>query len=316
MSLEQQPMSSPDHGFTNPPITILIIDDNHDDARLIRRDLSGAGRNSYYTVHHTDSIKMGLARLEQGGIDIILLDLGMPESSGLSAFDTVQTQAPAVPIIVLTGNDDDDLAIKAAQKGAQDYLVKGQTSGLLLQRAIRYAIERKRTEMELKRLNELLERQATTDPLTGISNRLKFNEVLDAEVQRAKRYAMPLSLIMFDIDRFKLINDTHGHDIGDRVLRELTALVKGNIRVNDSLARWGGEEFMILAANTTLENARLFAEGLRSLIAGHSFQDVGRVTCSFGIARLLDESSDQLLQRVDRALYSAKENGRDRVEIA
>jgi diguanylate cyclase (GGDEF)-like protein len=295
-------------------IVVLLIEDNHDDALLIQRDLSRAVRISY-TIIHVDGVAKGLERLNSGGIDVVLLDLGLPGNQGLGVLEQVQAQSTAVPVIVLTGHDDDELAREAIQKGAQDYLVKGQVTGNLLQRAILYAIERKRAAVELKRLNELLEHQATTDPLTGISNRLKFTEMLEAEIQRSTRYALPLSLIMFDIDYFKKVNDSHGHHVGDRVLREIVALVRDNIRVNDLLARWGGEEFMIMATNTTLENARLFAEGLRLLIAQHSFHEVGSVTCSFGVARLIDDSQDQFIQRVDRAMYDAKARGRNRVEI-
>jgi diguanylate cyclase (GGDEF)-like protein len=295
-------------------IVVLLIEDSRDDALLIERDLSKAVRSSFHVVH-ADGIGKGVEQLAGGGIDVVLLDLGMPESHGLSALEMVQTQSPAVPVIVLTGQDNDDLALEAVQKGAQDYLLKGQVTGSLLRHAIRYAIERKRVSVELKRLNELLGHQATTDPLTGISNRLKFNDMLEAEIQRSKRYALPLSLVMFDIDHFKHINDTHGHQVGDRVLREIVALVRDNIRVNDLFARWGGEEFMIMATNTTLDNARHFAEGLRLLIAQHSFQEAGSVTCSFGVARLIDDTQDQLIQRVDRALYDAKARGRDRVEV-
>lgn len=293
-------------------ITVLLIEDNPDDVLLIQRDLSKAVRHAFRVIH-ADGVEKGMELLKNGAIDVVLLDLGMPENRGLASLEKVQLEAPAVPIVVLTGNDDDDQAVAAVQKGAQDYLVKGQVSSSLLQRALRYAIERKRAAVELKRLNELLERQATTDALTGISNRLKFNEMLDAEVHRSKRYGLPLSLVMFDIDGFKKINDTYGHQAGDRVLRELTALVRENIRVNDLFARWGGEEFMIMATNTTLENARFFAEGLRQLIAQHTFHAVGTITCSFGVARLLDDSQDLLIQRADRALYDAKAGGRDRV---
>jgi diguanylate cyclase (GGDEF)-like protein len=296
-------------------IVVLLIEDNHDDALLIQRYLSKAIKVSYQ-IHHVDELRKGLDFLNSGGVDVVLLDLGLPDAQGLSAFENVYAISPNVPIIVLTGHDDDDLAMEAVHKGAQDYLVKGQIAGSLLQRAIRYAIERKRAAEELKRLNELLERQATTDPLTGILNRLKFNHTLNAEIQRSKRYAMPLSLIMFDIDHFKNINDSHGHHAGDKVLREIVELVKENIRVHDFFARWGGEEFMIMATNTVLDNARLLAEHLRLKIGRHHIQGVGRVTCSFGVAQLINDTEDQLMQRVDHALYQAKANGRDRVEIA
>jgi diguanylate cyclase (GGDEF)-like protein len=296
-------------------IGVLLIEDNHDDALLIQRYLSKAMK-VLYQVNHVDELRKGLERLKSGGVGVVLLDLGLPGDHGLSAFEKVHASSPNVPIIVLTGHDDDDLALEAVQKGAQDYLVKGQIAGSLLQRSIRYAIERKRAAEELKRLNEQLERQATTDPLTGILNRLKFNNTLNAEIQRSKRYAFPLSLIMFDIDHFKNVNDSWGHHMGDEVLREIVGLVKENIRVHDVFARWGGEEFMILATNTGQANARLLAEHLRLMIGRHHIQGVGRVTCSFGVAQLMRDTQDQLTQRVDRALYQAKAHGRDRVEIA
>jgi diguanylate cyclase (GGDEF)-like protein len=296
-------------------IIVLLIEDNNDDALLIQRYLSRAIKVSYQ-VHHVDELRKGLDFLNSGGVDVVLLDLGLPDAQGLRAFEKVYAMSPNVPIIVLTGHDDDDLAMEAVHKGAQDYLVKGQIAGTLLQRSIRYAIERKRAAGELKRLNELLERQATTDPLTGILNRLKFNNTLYAEIQRSKRYTIPLSLIMFDIDHFKNINDSYGHHVGDKVLCEIVDLVKENIRVHDFFARWGGEEFMIMATNTEQDNARLLAEHLRLKIGQHHIQGVGRVTCSFGVAQLINDTEDQLRQRVDRALYQAKANGRDRVEIA
>ncbi len=177
--------------------------------------------------------------------------------------------------------------------------------------------ERKKVAEELRLLNDILARQATTDPLTGISNRLKCNEALSTEVRRANRFHTPLSLIMFDIDQFKQINDTFGHHTGDLVLREVTGLVSQSVRVHDLFARWGGEEFMIMVTNSVAENARLFAEKLRQQIEHRQFSGTGRVTCSFGVAQLeLDETDDSFTRRVDGALYQAKALGRNRVETA
>ena len=169
----------------------------------------------------------------------------------------------------------------------------------------------------MKRLNELLTLQATTDPLTGISNRLKFGETLKAEISRSRRYTLPLSLIMFDIDHFKGINDTYGHLTGDKVLVGIVELVSKNVRVNDLFARWGGEEFMIMVTNSALDHARILAEKLRLMIEQHHSPEGIRVTCSFGVAQLLhDESEDRFIQRVDDALYLAKARGRNRLETA
>ncbi len=319
------------------PIVVLLIEDDSDDALLIQRYLSSAMKIPYQ-VRHVDRLEKGLAFLNSGGADVVLLDLGLPDGNGLRTLDKAHALSPHIPIIVLTGHDDDDIAVEALHNGAQDYLVKGKVDGGLLQRAIRYAIERNKllTELkeaekalrdgeaerqqaaeELKRLNGLLERQATTDPLTGISNRLKFNNTLETELQRSMRYALPLSLIMFDIDHFKSINDTYGHQTGDSVLCELAALTLKNVRLYDLFARWGGEEFMILVTNTAPDNVRMFAEKLRLRIEDRPFAGAGRVTCSFGVAHFQgDETADRFVQRVDAALYRAKARGRNRVEMA
>ncbi len=311
-------------------IAVLLIEDDANDALLIRRYLSSAGKIPY-EVNHVDQIRSGLDLLSVGGVDIVLLDLSLPDGCGLSCFDMVHELVPHIPVIVLTGHDDDDVAVEAVQKGAQDFLVKGRVDGSLLQRAIRHAIERnklltelKRAESarrdvsdELKRLNELLVHQATTDHLTGISNRLKFGDTLSTEISRSRRYALPLSLIMFDIDHFKGINDTYGHLAGDGVLVGIAELVSKNIRFHDLFARWGGEEFMIMVKNSALENARIFAEKLRLIIEQHQFPGGISVTCSFGVGQfLLDESGDRFIQRVDDALYLAKGRGRNRLETA
>jgi diguanylate cyclase (GGDEF)-like protein len=311
-------------------IVVLLIEDDSNDALLIQRYLSNTGKGPY-EVNRVDRLRAGLELLDRDNIDIVLLDLELPDGHGLNSFDRVHALAPHIPIIVMTGHDDDDVAVEAVQKGAQDFLTKGKVDGGLLQRAIRYAIERNKllTDLkqaesarrdaaeEMKRLNELLARQATTDSLTGISNRLKFGESLKAEINRSRRYALPLSLIMFDIDHFKGVNDTYGHLAGDKVLVGIADLVSKNTRVNDLFARWGGEEFMIMVMNSALDNARMSAEKLRLLIEQHLFPGDIRVTCSFGVAQFLhDESEDRFIQRVDDALYLAKARGRNRLETA
>ena len=156
---------------------------------------------------------------------------------------------------------------------------------------------------------------ATTDSLTGIANRREFSTILAREVELAKRYGTPVSLAMYDLDYFKLVNDTFGHDAGDHVLQAVTSLVKENIRAPDIVARWGGEEFMLLMPQSDMGAASNVAEKLRLAIAEHDFDKVGKLTVSFGVTAF--ESGDDknsLLKRVDDALYRAKEHGRNRVE--
>jgi diguanylate cyclase (GGDEF)-like protein len=156
-----------------------------------------------------------------------------------------------------------------------------------------------------------------TDRLTELYNKGKFNEVLQNEIERAKRYKRPLSLIIFDIDHFKKINDTYGHKVGDEVLKELAKLIRKNIRKFDFAARWGGEEFVILAPETDIEGAKNLAEKLRKEVEKHKFLQVNKVTISLGVAQYnFEESPEEFVVRADLALYKAKEGGRNRVEVA
>lgn len=157
---------------------------------------------------------------------------------------------------------------------------------------------------------------AIKDPLTGIFNRQKFGEALEDEVERAARYHQHLALIMFDIDRFKNVNDTYGHQAGDYILQGVVNTVQQHIRKLDIFARYGGEEFVVLAPETTLEGAGALAEKLREIIADSEFQYVGKLTCSFGVSGYRDgEKPDQFIKRADDALYAAKNAGRNRVEM-
>ena len=168
-----------------------------------------------------------------------------------------------------------------------------------------------------KRMTNSLQRLATTDDLTGAYNRRQFGEVIKYEIHRAIRYMDTLSLIMFDLDHFKRINDTYGHNAGDEVLKTVADRVKDNIRVTDIFARVGGEEFTILVPATGLEGAKVVADKLRQSIESHAFETVGIVTASFGVAEFSrDEKSEGLIKRSDNALYAAKANGRNRVVIA
>ncbi|ABM02139.1 diguanylate cyclase with PAS/PAC sensor [Psychromonas ingrahamii 37] len=169
--------------------------------------------------------------------------------------------------------------------------------------------ERKKVEEEIKLL-------ATTDSLTGIANRRAFSTHLASELERSNRYGTPLSLVMFDIDYFKKVNDNFGHDAGDDVLQALSELVKRNIRAVDIVARWGGEEFMLLMPESDISAATAAIEKLRREISDFPFGQVGSLTVSFGITVfVLNEDSKVFLKRVDDALYQAKEKGRNRVEI-
>jgi diguanylate cyclase (GGDEF)-like protein/hemerythrin-like metal-binding protein len=164
--------------------------------------------------------------------------------------------------------------------------------------------------------NRLLENLAMKDELTGVYNRHYLDQTLHAEMERQDRYSMPLSLIMIDIDHFKLINDNFGHDVGDIVLTEIAHRISNGIRETDVLFRWGGEEFFILMPHTEISGAALLADKLRIMVSSVPINPVGIISASFGVAeRSKGEPRNDVFRRIDQALYRAKNGGRNRVEI-
>jgi diguanylate cyclase (GGDEF)-like protein len=167
------------------------------------------------------------------------------------------------------------------------------------------------------RMENKLEELAVTDSLTKIYNRSKFDEIIRKEIERTRRYDKFLSIIIFDIDHFKNVNDTYGHLIGDYVLKTIANLTKENIRETDYLIRWGGEEFMIVLPETVLERAEVLADRIIKAINSYKFKKAGRVTVSIGVAQFKEiESAESFIKRADEALYKAKTNGRDKVEVS
>jgi diguanylate cyclase (GGDEF)-like protein len=163
-------------------------------------------------------------------------------------------------------------------------------------------------------VSKKLEERAFYDTLTKIYNREKLNEFLTYEIDVANRYSTELSIIIFDIDNFKVINDSYGHITGDHVLRHLSMFVKNSIRKTDLLARWGGEEFIIVATSTSINSATIVAENIRELINEDDFPEVGKISCSFGVASYIrGESMESFIERADKALYRAKKSGKNRV---
>ena len=169
---------------------------------------------------------------------------------------------------------------------------------------------------KLKIMINELDQLARTDELTGAWNRRRFEETVETEMDRLRRYGQRLSLMILDVDHFKKINDLYGHSIGDQVLIDLSNTIRSSLRASDSLTRWGGEEFVILCPNTTAEIVSNLAERLRKEISSIKFQEVGNITLSFGVAECgSEETWEQWLHRADEALYLAKSGGRDQVKI-
>jgi diguanylate cyclase (GGDEF)-like protein len=233
-----------------------------------------------------------------------LIDLSLPDARGLEALRQLQRIAPEIPIIVLTGNDHDELAVEAVQEGAQDYLVKGYVNAHLLGRAIRYAIERKRAELDLVQ-------HALHDALTGLPNRLLFLDHLHAALERAKRHGSSVAVLFLDLDRFKAINDSLGHEIGDQVLVEAAKRLQILARPTDTLARFGGDEFLLLLEGVGEFDVNRIAERLIAAV-DEPFSVLGHeifIGLSVGIAftRAPHADAGTLIRLADQAMYRAKE---------
>ncbi|RXF75562.1 diguanylate cyclase [Hansschlegelia zhihuaiae] len=175
----------------------------------------------------------------------------------------------------------------------------------------------RKAQSKLQDLARDLNIKATTDPLTGLYNRLRLNDILPHEMARSDRVGSPLSVVMYDIDQFKGVNDRFGHAVGDKVLATLSGTVSASLRATDNLVRWGGEEFLLILPDTDPESARHVAEKLRAAVAAQPFDEVGQVTSSFGVAGYAaGEPMADLIARADKALYRAKANGRNQVAVA
>lgn len=169
-------------------------------------------------------------------------------------------------------------------------------------------------ESRIQQHTDNLKKLSTTDQLTGLYNRLYLDNTFKTELEKCKRYKRQFSIVLADIDHFKSINDTFGHQVGDQVLTEFSAILQQHVRRTDTVGRWGGEEFLIICPETDLDGAAAFAENLRLLINLYEFTDAGEQTCSFGVTSFLPEDSEeQMTARADKALYKAKELGRNKV---
>ena len=226
-----------------------------------------------------------------------------------------------IPIILVVEDDQDDQLVKGFDLGINDYLIKPIDRNELLAR-VRTQVRRWRYHGQLRRTYERSIEMALTDSLTGLYNRRYLIAHLDGQIARMEHGGKPMSLIMFDIDLFKKVNDSHGHAVGDSVLRELATRVGGNLRVFDTVARFGGEEFVIVMPDTDVAIACVVAERLRVDIEGHGFQLLGfeemiLIIVSVGVAMTLaaGDNSMALLNRADQAMYYAKNAGRNRAVL-
>lgn len=321
--------------------TVLVVDDNTENIKLAAHYLREEG---YRIAFSTDGEKT-LSMAGQTVYDLILMDVMMPDIDGYETCRRLKKipEYRDVPVIFLTARTDKESIVQGFHAGGADYLTKpfhGEELVLRVQThlelkrsrekleelnaelqkellsGIKLTDELNRSREELQRANKQLHEMATTDPLTGMMNRRRMLDFLEYEETRMKRHQTPYTLIMCDIDHFKSINDTYGHDAGDAVLRNVARLFQDSIRKQDKASRWGGEEFLLLLPETGSDGAFTLAEKLRSRVESMKtvFDDQELVqSMTFGIAvAQSDTDYDQLITRADAALYEGKNAGRNR----
>ena len=292
----------------NDKIKLLFIEDNSTDAAVIKTLLNKV-RPNRFVIDWVCTLKDAITCLQNDEYEIVLSDLFLPDSEGSNVITAIQKQNSRIPIVILSGEDSDEIALHVVQVGAQDYLVKGQGDGHLISRSLEYAIERKRIEHGLSFL-------AQYDSLTGLANRVLFRERLNRALVRADRNKLMVALIFIDLDRFKNINDSLGHDAGDHLLIEVGKRFTDCMREGDTIARLGGDEFTIVLEDVKqIEDVSIIAHKILNTmiepfnIDGHEIY----ISPSIGITLypIDDMDENNLLKNADAAMYKAKEGGRN-----
>jgi diguanylate cyclase (GGDEF)-like protein len=284
-------------------IRVLLIEDNPPDTQALRDALDATGASDFELVAR-ETLADGLAAAESAPPDVLVLDLHLPDSHGLDTLKRVLEAAPDLPVVVYTQIDDEDMGVTAVQHGAQDYLIKTRLRVDLVVRSLRYAIER-------HRMVETLRGLAMIDDLTGLYNRRGFMSLAEHHVKLAQRTRKHLLLIFADLDGFKAINDTHGHQEGDLALVETAEALRRTFRGSDIIARLGGDEFVVLA----LEPSSVGSESVKARLT-ENLELVNRrpgrpyrLSLSTGTLRFdpwSQVSIAELIARVDEAMYKAK----------
>lgn len=300
---------------TSKPINVALVEDDPEDAFLLERALRKSGID--YQLTHLSRLSDALDYLENNLTDVVVLDLGLPDTEGLTSLERIQTSDPSVPIVILTGNDDQQNAKDAVEFGAQDYVSKNQLDGRGMARALTYAIHRKRAENRLRIGVSELKHVIETDELTGAINRRSLLRRLPDAWEFAERTGDPVSCVMADVDYFKLVNDTHGHRVGDEALTAVAHALLSIARPTDMVCRFGGEEFCVLLRGSDERDAITWAELARSKVGEIALSsrhgNVG-LTISLGVATGPNQCGPtELIDRADQALLISKQRGRNRV---
>ena len=311
---------------------VLVVDDDASIHGIVSEVLEDDG----IEVTTAGSAEEAIEILGNDEFALVMSDIRLPGINGIGLLKHVKKVAPRTLVIIITSHGSMQTSVEAIKLGALDYILKPFEDLSLISDAAKQAvdsfnIEVERSQMmrslkvsneELTRMNEVFHGMAIRDGLTDAFNHRYINEMLDDEIHKAQVEYSDLSLIFLDVDNFKVFNDVNGHQAGDVLLRELSGLMQESVRKKDVVARWGGEEFVVLCPHTAEPVAARLADELRRTVADHTFsgaesQPKRKVTISAGVSTLVKFNDKQsLVEAADNALYEAKRAGRNAVRVA
>ena len=308
MAEKPDPNTSQTSGADVAP-RVLLIEDDRDDY-LLTCELLADVFGEAVTLDWVQTWNDALSTISEARHDVYLVDYRLGARNGLELVREAIDTGSSAPFIVLTGQGSREIDLEAMRAGASDYLAKGEMTAPLLERAIRYAIERHRSE---RRLAEL----AQFDQLTGLANRVLFRDYLRKTLSRADRYGQLVAVMLLDLDRFKTVNDTHGHEAGDLLLKEIARRLRGALRESDLVARLGGDEFTVVMDGLTDPSviagfANRILDVIRQPIQLGNVDVVTSASIGISVYPTDVDNIDELLASADAAMYRAKEQGADR----
>ncbi len=290
-------------------IKLLIVENDLDDYYIVK-ELLNVDRHKKYDITHVTELAEAIALLDKKSFDVVLLDLGLNDSSGLQTLRTLREVIDRTPIVVLTGVDDYSIGEQAIAIGAEDYVAKNGLSSSLLRRVISYAIERHRLLVKVKR-------QAEEDQLTGLPNRNYLCETLQTLMDQSERNNARLAVAMLDLDGFKQVNDTYGHFAGDSLLIEIANRLRNKTRKSDVVGRWGGDEFVLIITNYTDKTtlSELLQKKKAYLLKPYEIecsgkQVVANIGVSIGVVEWVGGMSlENMIDQADKLMYISKVGG-------
>lgn len=289
----------------------LVVDDDPDEIEILRRTLQthAQTQNAKFQLLVAPSLKEAFTALDQQAVHLVILDLNLPDSRGFATFITFQDKHYGMPVVVVTGHEDEELALRAIRMGAQDYIVKGLYRPDLTLRAMRFAIERHR--IVASHMGHSMH-----DELTGLYNRRGFMEFGTKQLRLSVRDLKDLVVLYIDLDNMKTINDSFGHETGDQMLRDTADILRKALRETDIIARMGGDEFVALALGAAAEYTGIIITRIMRCVQEFNQSGTRRynLSLSLGIASFDPRNPvelDELLMRADQAMYMDKRSHKD-----